>query len=205
MGAPAVRRALVAVGLLALAACSSGGSTAAGPTTSPAASPASPTSAASAAGPGGASLEPSAEAPAVDRTVAADAQATAPAVPLDRSVEVGGTVVRVTAARVVDVAAQGVGDVDGPGVAITLAVRNGSAQPLSLDTLGVTVTSGAEAVPAAPSDADPASPLVGTVEPGDERSGTWVFRTGQGDPADLHVVVSLAADQPAVLLEGSAA
>ena len=209
------RRTLAAAavaGTLVLAACSDGGggsSTGAStppPSSTPSLTP--PSSAPPSSDPAAAGADASATPagpPPVEQVVTAAAQPTDAPVPLEHPVQLrGGVVVHVTRAQKTDVVAQGAGEVSGPGVAITLLLRNDGSQPLLLDTLSVTLATGAEAVPAAPSEAEPASPLVGTVEAGDERSGTWVFRTGPGDLSELHVVVSVSADQPAILLDGSA-
>lgn len=116
-----------------------------------------------------------------------------PFVGLDEPVELlDGVSVVAVAVDAVQVEALGPGDTSGPGFAVTLRFTNASAAPFDLSGLAVNATTGADKVPALPSDAAPAEAPSGELAPGDERSATFVFRSDA--PQDETVELSVATD-----------
>lgn len=75
----------------------------------------------------------------------------------------------------VELTSTGIGEVSGPGVAITISVRNDGPEPI--DLIGVSVNLVFNDRPAAvPYFSNPAEPFVGLLEPGQETSGRYLFR-----------------------------
>lgn len=97
----------------------------------------------------------------------------------------------------------GPGEVGGAGVVVPVTVSNTSSEPLSLSGLVVTVTYGADGVPAeevtSVSDIVPASLAAGETQ-SIERAFT-IPADGRGQ---VRVVVDLGADYPAAVFEGPA-
>jgi hypothetical protein len=112
-----------------------------------------------------------------------------------KTVAVGGTARTVLLrSQYVTVKGQGPGELSGPGVALTLQVTNGSSRPLDLDA--VTVTAGVRGEEASSSDAAPAKPFSGRLQPGTKAQGVYVFVLPTGASRPVGVVVSLAPDLP---------
>lgn len=104
--------------------------------------------------------------------------------------------------RSVDVAADGPGEVSGPGVAVTVQIRNGDLGPLSLEGFAVSVESGPEAVPAVA--AGGGDPVPATLAAGEAARGTYVFLLDGPSAANIRSLVTVSADLPVVVLEGRA-
>jgi len=103
--------------------------------------------------------------------------------------------------RAVEVAADGPGEVSGPGIALTVSVRNGNGGPLSLAGLVVTADSGQDAVPAVA--ADGGDPLPASLAAGELGRGTYVFLLGDSGAESVRALVTLSADLPIVALRGA--
>jgi hypothetical protein len=110
-----------------------------------------------------------------------------PAAPLDDPVDLEGVTVDVPTIEAIEAEAQGKGSIAGPAVRVTVRLRNGTAAPLSLDDAVVTMEFGADAAPASPVQEASAAPFTGTVAPGDEGEGVYVFRV----PADQRGAVTV--------------
>ncbi len=101
-----------------------------------------------------------------------------------------------------DATAQLPGEVAGPAVAVTVEVSNGSAQPIGLDSVTVTLTD-SDGNPGSPLSTDPAKPLAGVLAPGTQQSGSYVFSVPNDTRDPLAVSVSYSTGTPTVLFKGS--
>jgi hypothetical protein len=71
--------------------------------------------------------------------------------------------------------AQGPGDIAGPGVLVTVEIRNDTTQAVNLDLIAVNAHYGND-IPASPNRGAPGPTLEGQVEPGQSKSGSYGFR-----------------------------
>lgn len=110
-----------------------------------------------------------------------------PAAELDEPVVLEGVTVDVPAIEAIEAEAQGRGSISGPAVRVTVRLQNGTAAPLVLDDAVVTLVFGPDAAPASPVDDPSTVPFSGTVAPGDEGEGVYVFRV----PADQRGAVTV--------------
>jgi hypothetical protein len=93
--------------------------------------------------------------------------------------------------------ARGPGETAGPGVIVTLEVRNATAAPFDLNGLAVNAHYGS-GIPAVPNRV-PGEPLVGTLAPGQHKSGLYEFHIARG--AERTVVVDIEhASAPNVVI-----
>jgi hypothetical protein len=135
--------------------------------------------------------------PAVELTSAAPVSLTATA---DFG---GGVTVDLASIESTQTTAQGPGEVAGPGLVITVRIKNGSAAAVPLNAVNVTVSDGAQ-TPASPMSGTPAAPFSGEVAPGAEAQGVYVF-TLPGEYTDpATVTVSYSTDAPIVVFTGNA-
>ncbi len=93
-----------------------------------------------------------------------------------------GIVVTVSEPRGVNIEAIGPGEISGAGIAVTVEIRNESESPLDLSGLAVNALYGD--VPADTSMAEPSDPMRGSLAPGKEASGVYVFRMPGGASSD---------------------
>ncbi len=89
-----------------------------------------------------------------------------------------GIFVTVSEPREVNIEAIGPGEISGAGIALTVQIRNESESPLDLSGLAVNALYGA--VPADTTMAEPSDPLTGSLAPGKDATGVYVFRTPDG-------------------------
>lgn len=130
-------------------------------------------------------------------------ETTAPAVALDEEASFGtGVTGRLTAVESVDGEASGPGEVAGPAVRVTVELHNGTSEALALNKVVVDVFSGADLAPGEPLSGPGIRWFEGTLEPGGDATGVYVF----GVPADrrdqVQVRVSYDPLAPTVLFEG---
>jgi hypothetical protein len=177
---------LSAVALAALPACSgSSASTSAATGASSSSPPGSPV--ATGATPSAATRS---SAPPTDTASPSVAVTTPPAVRIGTAASlVGNVVVSVGKVRTAALAAQGPGEIAGPGLVVPVTVKNTSAKRFDLSGLVVNAAYG-DGTPAVPSDAAPAKPLPASVAAGGTVTGLYVFRAGSGATTTLRVEVS---------------
>jgi hypothetical protein len=206
----------VAALLVSVAACSSSGSKTAkakqtpSPTATTASASATPSAMPSARPTS--TPKPTAQPPASPRPTAL---ATVPAVPVRTRPPVppasvatfgGGVSARITKVASVKSAGTGPGEIRGAAsVALTLTVTNGSARSLSLDTVAVSATYGADQTPASPSSGPPSAPFHGTVAARASASGIYVFEIPQNARGNVSVSISYTASAPTVFFQGALA
>jgi hypothetical protein len=98
-----------------------------------------------------------------------------------------GTTVWVTGVREVQLEGVGPGEIQGPGVAVSVKVTNRSADSLDLDGTAVSAFFGD--LPASLSSADPSDPLAGELKPGRSATGIYVFMKPDGATGRVRVEV----------------
>lgn len=130
-------------------------------------------------------------------------ETTSPPVALDETASFGtGVTARLTAVESVDGEASGVGEVAGPAVRVTVELHNGTSEALALNKVIVDVFAGADLAPGEPLSGPGIRWFEGTLEPGGDATGVYVF----GVPADrrdqVQVKVSYDPLAPTVLFEG---
>lgn len=113
-----------------------------------------------------------------------------------------GVAVTVTDVEQLDVEAHTPGEIAGPAVALTIAVVNGTDQTIDLSTAMVSVTGSAGSYGQA-TTSEPYSPFTGSVQPGGESSGVYVFRLPAEEREALEVSVEYVAGAPIALFVGS--
>jgi hypothetical protein len=104
--------------------------------------------------------------------------------------EPDGVAATLTRVEGMDSTATGPGEVAGPAVRVAVQLRNGSAQPVTLSTVGVSMSYGAQDTPASPLDDPTAQPFRGTLAPGATASAVYVFSV----PADQRGAVTVEVD-----------
>jgi hypothetical protein len=114
-----------------------------------------------------------------------------PAVPLDESVAVEDVTVSLPSVERVDARGVGPGNVAGPGVRVTVRVRNDAAADLLLDGVSVNLTYGSESVPGSPVNDDSAAPFGGALRPGGTAEGVYVFSLPAAQRASVAVEVGV--------------
>ncbi|QXG74974.1 hypothetical protein KUM42_14120 [Modestobacter sp. L9-4] len=222
--AAATGAGVVAVLAAAVVVTTTGGGTDDGAAAArPAVTSAAPTSAAPATGDPTAAATPAATTAAAAATSAVEAAPATdaegvdaatgrppelPAVALDAPADTNGITARLTAVEAVQGnagAGAGVGEVDGPALAVSVELRNDTGADLSLAGVAVELSYGADLVPAPPLDDVTAAPLQGTLADGDTAVGRYVFRVPAGARDDVTVLVEHEAGAPFLTFRGPAA
>lgn len=125
------------------------------------------------------------------------------AVPLDAASDLGGQIsARLAEVKAVDAQARVPGEISGPAVAITVEISNDSPNAIGLDSVSVDVQ-GAGGVPTSPITTDPASPLSGVLQPGEKKTGVYVFTMPADARNGASITVLYSADAPVALFAGS--
>lgn len=113
-----------------------------------------------------------------------------------------GVAVTVTDVELLDVEAHTPGEIAGPAVALTIDIANGTDDVIDLSTAMVSVTGSAGSY-GQPTTSEPYQPFTGSVQPGAESSGIYVFRLPAEEREALEVVVQYVAGAPIALFVGS--
>ncbi|MFE7845376.1 DUF4352 domain-containing protein [Microbacterium sp. NPDC057407] len=113
----------------------------------------------------------------------------------------GGVNVTVSEVEQLEVKAETPGEIAGPAVALTLTVENDSGESIDLSTAMVSVTGSKDSYGQA-TTSEPYSPFLGSLEPGEEASGIYVFRLPAEERDSLQVTVEYIAGAPIALFTG---
>ncbi|MCJ0904457.1 DUF4352 domain-containing protein [Rhodococcus sp. ARC_M6] len=106
----------------------------------------------------------------------AESISTLPPVPIEQPSPLSnGLEVTAVSTEPLELVANGPGEIAGSGVSVTLDFVNKATTDISLDTLTVTAYYG-DRLPAAPGAADTATPVSGSLAPGEHRQGAYVFQ-----------------------------
>ncbi len=125
------------------------------------------------------------------------------ALPLDAASDLGGQIsARLAEVKAVDAQARVPGEISGPAVAITVEISNDSPNAIGLDSVSVDVQ-GAGGVPTSPITTDPASPLSGVLQPGEKKTGVYVFTMPADARNGASITVLYSADAPVALFAGN--
>lgn len=216
-GALLAAAAVVAVALLAWFALTRDSGSTAPTATSPSA-----TAAPSASASGSASDEPSGSASASgsaspSSTTSAGATSdpspdesrsipTRKAVPLDDEAEFGdGVTAELTSIKAIDAEAKGIGEIAGPALKLTIALKNGTDESIPLDYVVVNTLYGKDKLPATAIYGDPdADPFRGTLKPGKSATGVYIFSVPEDERDKVRITVSHESLSPIVVFTGSA-
>lgn len=116
-----------------------------------------------------------------------------------------GVSARLSAIEAIQGTGTGPGNVNGPALRITVSVTNGSSQALSLDSLQVTMTYGAEQTPASPLNDPSQATFGGVLQSGKAAEGRYVFSVPEDARDVVTVTVGYTAGAPFLVFTGSAA
>jgi len=119
--------------------------------------------------------------------------------------EVDGVSVRLTSLRPVATRSSGPGEVSGPGLAVTIAVTNGTSAALeNLNDTQVSLFWGPDGTPGVYMSTDPhiwAFPS--TLAPGATGESTWVFTTGQNSAGTDVALQVLLGELPVIVVQAT--
>jgi hypothetical protein len=107
--------------------------------------------------------------------------------------------VTVTKIKAQMLGARGPGETAGPGVVVTLEVRNASDAPFGLNGLAVNAHYG-NGIPAVPNRV-PGEPLVGTLAPGQHKSGLYEFHIARGEERTVVLDIEHASAPNVVIVD----
>jgi hypothetical protein len=140
----------------------------------------------------------------IDQTVAPQKEVTKKPVKLDKPSDTGeGATVRITSVKAINAKAQLPGEVAGPGVALTVVVKNSSAEPLNIGTVVVSLLD-ATGAPGNEMSSAPAKPFSGTLASGKTATGVYVFTVGKQRREPISVSVTLTGGAPVLVFKGNA-
>ncbi len=124
-------------------------------------------------------------------------------VDLDKPASAGKVVVRVVGLKAVNARAKIPGEVSGPGLAVTVKVTNNSARPLDAAHVLVTIFDSKKA-PGGEMTGSPANPMNGSIEPGANATGVYLFTVAVNRRSPVTVYVALPTETPALAFRGDA-
>lgn len=140
----------------------------------------------------------------INETVAPVSLTTAPSVALTETAQFGGGVTAdLTSITRQDIAAQGPGEISGPGLVVTIKITNRSSAPINLDAVNVTLDDG-NATPASPMSGDPFNPFSGDLAVGAETSAVYVFALPTDYKNPSNFTVSYSTDAAVLVFSGNA-
>ncbi|MGZ4690887.1 MAG: hypothetical protein ACXVJW_16850 [Acidimicrobiia bacterium] len=110
-----------------------------------------------------------------------------PAVGVGTAAPLGNNlVVTVTKIEPVTLQAHGIGETAGPGVVVTVVLKNDTGAPIDTNGMAVNAHYGS-ATPATPNDGAPAEPFHGTLASGQSATGKYAFRVPKGQEGSVVV------------------
>lgn len=101
----------------------------------------------------------------------------------------------------IDVKAETPGEVSGSAVVVTVTAKNGTDAAQSLDSAVVTVNA-QDGEPGIGTTAGDPAPLTGSLAPGQNATGRYVFMLGSASGRDVAVSVNYAAGEPVAIFTG---
>lgn len=126
-----------------------------------------------------------------------------PDVKLTAPAKTGGVTVQVVKLRALTVKARQPGEVSGPGLAVTVQVRNGSDQTLRGGGLLVTIY-GSDQAPGGEMSGPPTSPIETDIKPGGKATGTYAFTLPRAKRSPITIQVTLPSESPVLVFKGDA-
>ena len=138
----------------------------------------------------------------INETVAERTVPTNPPASVAESSDLGnGVKVSISETRPVDAIAVGPGEIAGAAVAVTVVISNESAELVDLGALVVTAQDAA-GTPALTASGEPASPILGAVDAGQQVSGVYVFVLPPDHTNPMSYTVSYSPEVPVALFVG---
>ncbi len=138
----------------------------------------------------------------INETVAERSVPTNPPAAIAESSDLGnGVKISISETRPVDAVAVGPGEIAGAAVAITVVISNESAELVDLGALVVTAQDAA-GTPALTASGEPASPILGAVDAGQQVSGVYVFVLPPNHANPMTYTVSYSPEVPVALFVG---
>lgn len=114
-----------------------------------------------------------------------------------------GVTGRLVSIEAVQGTGNGVGNIDGPSLLVTVELTNGTDAPVSFDAVAAEAYTGADLTPATLLDDPQANPLRGTVDPGGSVTGSYVFYVPESDRGDVTIQVGYQAGAPYLVWRGA--
>jgi hypothetical protein len=111
---------------------------------------------------------------------------------------------QVVSLEAVDGTAEGVGNVAGPALRATVRLTNGTSGPVDLGLVSVTLTHGSADTPASPLDDPSRTPFAGTLAPGEDAEGGYVFTVPEDDREVVTLTVGYGSGVPFLVFTGAA-
>lgn len=139
----------------------------------------------------------------IDQTVAPNPQKTAKPVNLDKAHKSDGVTVSLKSIKSSKVKAHGPGEISGPALVVTVAIKNGSASRVSVDSAIVTLIDSLGNV-GTPMTESPARPFAGSVPAKGSATGVYVFQVGTKVRNPIHVSVTYSTEHITALFVGNA-
>jgi hypothetical protein len=140
----------------------------------------------------------------INETVPGQPQPTEPPVAIDEPAETeSGISASITGVEAIETQANLPGEIGGPGVAITIELRNGSAAPIDLNNVVVDLVLPGD-VSATPIT-EGSEPFTGVTAAGAAQTATYVFTVDAEERGDVTIRITYSADQPVVVFAGSIA
>jgi len=138
----------------------------------------------------------------INETVAERSVPTNPPASIAASSDLGnGVKISISETRPVEAIAVGPGEIAGAAVAVTVVISNESAELVDLGSLVVTAQDAA-GTPALTASGEPASPILGAVDAGQQVSGVYVFVLPPDHTNPMSYTVSYSPDVPVALFVG---
>lgn len=136
-------------------------------------------------------------------TVPAGSQKSSKPVDLDKPSTSGDVVGTVTSLKAVKAKAQLPGEVAGPGLLVSVRLRNESKKPIQLDTVLVTLYDSSKA-PGGEMTSAPNKPMKGTLQPGKSAEGDYLFTVPTKRRSPVVVNITLPTGTPVMVFRGDA-
>lgn len=125
-------------------------------------------------------------------------------VPLQNTVSYeNGVTLSIDSVASFDAVGQGVGQVNGPALRITITITNGTAEELNLDTVAVNLATGPDLTPASPVSDPSATPFTGTVASGGSAAGGYSFTVPTDSRDSVTVTVNYTSGAVAAIFTGA--
>ncbi|MRG60095.1 hypothetical protein GE115_09460 [Agromyces sp. CFH 90414] len=186
---------LVAGGII-WAAIAGGGGEAAGPSASATVAIPSPSPGTAGGATPGATEEP----PPADVPVPEELD---PIPPDEEAVGEDGVRVKLERIESVEGEAVSAGELSGPAIRVTIAVTNGSDQPLDLGFTVANAYAGPDRIPAGTVTLPGSVPFEGVLQPGETGTGVRIFTIPIDERGDVTITVDYGASVPTVVFSGA--
>lgn len=139
----------------------------------------------------------------VQTEVDAGEQELLPAADFGQNVDVSGLVVDVLDIQKATVQARMAGETSGPGVIVTVQIRNNSADAINVGAATVAGKS-ADGAPLVPMSGTPSQPFFGQLDAGGSADATYAFRTySQDEGGSFTITVNPAPNLPVAVFTGA--